>query len=44
MEFVDDLDGEICDSRSTLPCVKLISGSSVPGNLFRGDDDDENNL
>ena len=44
MEFIDDLDGEMCDSGLTLPCVKLTFGSSVPGNLFGGDDDDGSNF
>ena len=34
----------MCDSGSTLLCVRLTSGSSVPGNLFCGDDDDGNNF
>ena len=37
-------DGEMCDSGSTLPCVRLTSGSSVLGNLFGGDDDDGKNF
>ena len=43
MEFLDDLDGKMCDSGLTLLCVRLTSGSSVPGNLFCGNDNDGNN-
>ena len=44
VELIDDLDGEMCDSGSTLKCVRLSSTNSVPGNLFGGDGNDVNNF
>ena len=44
MEFIGDLNSEMCDSGSTLLGVRLTCGSSVPGNLFGGGDDYRNNF
>ena len=44
VEFIDELNRHICDSGFTSPCVKWTSGSSVPANLFGGDDEDRNNF
>ena len=43
MEFIGDLDGEMCAYRCTLS-YEINSGWSVPVNLFGDEDDDENNF